>query len=89
MTFSMEIYSAKEGWKEHDRYDSAEAMYNAWLSIYDNSLDLDTDKYNFNLISGPFVKPITLYHWGRTFTGLGERLGRPGPIKTRRKDESV
>ena len=89
MTFSMEIYSEKDGWKECGRYDSAEVMYNAWLSIYDNSLDLDTDKYNFNLISGPFVKPITLYHWGRTFTGWAERFGRSGPIKTRRKDESV
>ena len=89
MIFSMEIYSENDGWKEHGRYNSAKDMYDAWLSIYDDSLDLDPDKYNFNLISGPFVKPITLYHWGRTFTGWAERFGRSGPIKTRRKDEPV
>ena len=89
MIFSMEIYSENDGWKEHGRYNSAKDMYDAWLSIYDDSWDLCTDKYNFNLISGPFTKPITLYHWGRAFTGWGERLGRSCPIKTRREDESV
>lgn len=89
MIFSMEIYSENDGWKEHGRYNSAKDMYDAWLSIYDDSWDLGTDKYNFNLISGPFTKPITLYRWGRIFTGWGERIGRSGPIKTRKGDESV
>lgn len=89
MIFSMEIYSENDGWKEHGRYNSAKDMYDAWLSIYDDSLDLGTDKYNFNLISGTFTKPITLYRWGRIFTGWGERIGRSGPIKTRKGDESV